>query len=191
MPEPRSKAALVLAALLLLYPLAVYFGLQHLQPRLLGALLLALLALRWLLLRRSGGPALRQLYLPLLTAALCALAALAFNSTDGLRLLPVAINGICLLSFAATLWRGPSMIERFARAWNPAFPTVAVPYTRRVTQVWCGFFLLNGTVALYTALYASLALWTLYNGLVSYLLMGLLFGGEVLLRRYRFGAAVG
>lgn len=195
MPEPRSKANLVLAALLLLYPFAVYFGLQYLPPRLLGALLLALLALRWLMLRREAvarrtGASLRQLYLPLATAAACALIALAFDHTGALRLLPVAINGLCLLSFAVTLWRGPPMAERFARVWQPDLPDSALAYTRRVTQVWCAFFFLNGVVALYTALYASLATWTLYNGLLAYLLMGLVFAGEVLVRRRHQAAAV-
>ncbi len=56
-------------------------------------------------------------------------------------------------------------------------------YTRRVTQVWCGFFVLNGGLALCTALWASDAGWALYNGLVAYVLMGLLFAGEWLVRR--------
>jgi uncharacterized membrane protein len=47
-----------------------------------------------------------------------------------------------------------------------------------VTQVWCLFFLCNGGVALYTALYSSLAFWTLYNGLIAYVLMGLVFAIE-------------
>jgi len=53
-----------------------------------------------------------------------------------------------------------------------------------VTIVWCVFLLLNGLVALWTALYASLELWTAYNGFVAYLLMGALFGGELLVRKF-------
>jgi uncharacterized membrane protein len=51
------------------------------------------------------------------------------------------------------------------------------------------FFAVNGSVALATALWASTALWTLYNGLVAYLLMGALMGGEWLVRRRLQGAA--
>jgi uncharacterized membrane protein len=36
----------------------------------------------------------------------------------------------------------------------------------------------NGGVALVTALWASAATWSLYNGFVAYLLMGVLFAGE-------------
>jgi len=48
--------------------------------------------------------------------------------------------------------------------------------------VWCGFFVLNGAIALGTALWASEAVWSLYTGVISYVLMGLLFAGEYLVR---------
>jgi uncharacterized membrane protein len=94
----------------------------------------------------------------------------------------VLVNLVMLGLFSWTLLSPPSLIERLARLKEPDLPPSGVHYTRRVTQVWCGFFVLNGSIAAYTALYSSLATWTLYNGLISYLLMGLLFGGEFLLR---------
>lgn len=69
---------------------------------------------------------------------------------------------------------------------EPDFPLSAVAYTRRVTQVWCGFFLLNGAAAFATAIWASEAIWSLYTGVISYVLMGVLFGVEFLVRlRFR------
>ena len=85
--------------------------------------------------------------------------------------------------FAMSLWRGPSVVERLARLREPDFPPAAVVYTRRVTQVWCGFFVVNGLIAVATALWASTAVWTLYNGLLSYVAMGVLMGAEWLVRR--------
>ncbi|HCQ3818278.1 TPA: hypothetical protein OKD99_004577, partial [Escherichia coli] len=55
--------------------------------------------------------------------------------------------------------------------------------TRRVTQIWCGFFIINGGIALFTALYADMSLWTAWNGMIAYLLMGTLMAGEWLVRR--------
>ena len=75
------------------------------------------------------------------------------------------------------------MIERLARLQEPDLPAAGVAYTRRVTQVWCGFFIVNGSVSLLTALFASDAGWALYNGVISYALMGLLFVGEWLIRK--------
>jgi uncharacterized membrane protein len=62
-------------------------------------------------------------------------------------------------------------------------PPHGVIYTRKVTWAWCGFFALNGTAALVTALWASERIWALYNGLVAYVLIGLLFAGEWLVRQ--------
>ena len=56
-------------------------------------------------------------------------------------------------------------------------------YTRRVTQIWCAFFIFNGSVALFTALHGDMAMWTAWNGMIAYLLMGLLMGSEWLIRR--------
>ena len=93
------------------------------------------------------------------------------------------IGYLLLLLFARSLWQPQTLIERLARLQDPQLPPEAIRYTRRVTQVWCGFFVVNGTLALGTILLGDMALWSLYNGLLSYLLMGSLMGGEWLLRR--------
>ena len=96
---------------------------------------------------------------------------------------PVLVSLLLLLLFARSLWQPQTLIERLARLQDPQLPPEAIRYTRRVTQVWCGFFVVNGTLALGTILLGDMALWSLYNGLLSYLLMGTLMGGEWLLRR--------
>jgi uncharacterized membrane protein len=88
-----------------------------------------------------------------------------------------------LLLFGLSLVYPPSMAERFARVSEPELAPYGVRYTRHVTQVWCVFFVGNGAVATYTALYASREIWAWYNGLIAYLLMGILFAGEWLFRR--------
>jgi uncharacterized membrane protein len=105
------------------------------------------------------------------------------NALLPLKLYPVLVNAVMLSLFSYTLISPPSMIERLARLREPELPLQAIVYTRRVTQVWCGFFVLNGAIALATALWASAAVWSVYNGIIAYLIMGLLFGGEYLVRR--------
>jgi uncharacterized membrane protein len=103
-----------------------------------------------------------------------------------LKLYPFLMNVLTLGLFGYSLIYPPSMVERIARLTEPDLPPEAVGYTRRVTQVWCGFFIVNGSIALYTALWASQEAWSLYNGVIAYLLMGVLFGGEYLIRlRFR------
>lgn len=109
-------------------------------------------------------------------------AAIWSNLLLPLKLYPVLVNAGFLAAFGYSLMVPPSMVERLARLREPDLPPAAVRYTRRVTQVWCGFFIFNGAAALATALWASDALWSLYTGVISYALMGMLFGAEFLLR---------
>ena len=56
-------------------------------------------------------------------------------------------------------------------------------YTRKVTQAWCAFFILNGLAAAATVWLGDRWLWSLYNGFIAYVLMGILMGTELLIRR--------
>jgi len=173
----------LLAALALLYPALVYFGLLHFSAQWVGIALALVMVLRLLLLRNTTSKQLQTSLLPaLLLATACALASAFLNQAGALKFIPVVINLCCLLGFAITLWRPPSMIERFARLHEPQLSDRAIRYTRQVTVVWCVFFIINGSMALYTALYADMKIWALYNGLIAYLLMGALFAGEYLVR---------
>ncbi len=169
-------------------PFLAYYALQHYPPREVALLLLSLLLLRApgktiAFLRRLGPRAL----LP--AAAALALGALLWRSNDPAWVLsyPILMNVLMFSLFTASLMHPPSVIERLARLRHPDLPPEGIAYTRRVTQVWCGFFVLNGGIAAWTAFAASRETWVLYNGLISYCLMGALFAGEWLFRRWRFG----
>ncbi|MBT4752356.1 MAG: hypothetical protein HOO07_01735 [Candidatus Marinimicrobia bacterium] len=77
-----------------------------------------------------------------------------------------------------------SIIERIARISEPDLTDKAIAYTRKVTWVWSLFFLLNGVLAVITALWASEEIWLLYNGLIAYILIFTLFQGELIVRKY-------
>lgn len=167
-----------IGALTLLYPLAVYYGVQSLEPWQIAAILALLLIVRLSTRRvsdRSG------LWL-LVAAALYCVVAIWNNDVITLRLYPALINLGLLVIFAASLHFPPPVIERLARLQHPDLPPKGVLYTRKVTQVWCVFFLLNGLTALATALWSSFAVWSLYNGLVAYVLMGMLMAIEYWVR---------
>ncbi|WP_308364454.1 MULTISPECIES: hypothetical protein [unclassified Microbulbifer] len=173
-------AQLLLAVVVGLYPFAVYFGIQYLS---LGSLLLLLLAVAGLRLALGGRSA--KTGARLVAVAMLIVAAFAWLRGDaqGLLWYPVLCNSILFAVFAYSLRQPQTIIERLARLREPDLPPAGVAYTRRVTQVWCGFFLLNGGIAAATALAGDMRLWTLYNGLISYGLMGALFAGEWLLRQ--------
>ncbi|MCA1855363.1 hypothetical protein LE190_05420 [Massilia oculi] len=165
------------AALTLLYPLAIWFGHGSVEPRWLAGLLLLAAATRLPALRISAAARWSAGGALLLVAA-----AVATNAVLPLKLYPVLVNAALLAAFGASLLSGMPMVERFARLREAELPPAAVAYTRRVTQAWCLFFAINGGIALWTALFASEAAWSLYNGVIAYLLMGLMFAGEYLLR---------
>lgn len=178
----RRLFAVLTWCLIAAYPVIVFFGLKQLSLGYLGGFFFAIAVLRLFLLREQA----RHNVIPLLLTLLLMLAgvhALLSGSPDGLRFYPVAVNAALLVVFAASLFQERTVIERIARLTEPNLPTAAVSYTRKVTIAWCGFFLFNGSVALYTVLYANMETWTLYNGLIAYLLMGLMFGCELLIRR--------
>ncbi|AOM42947.1 DNA gyrase subunit B [Xenorhabdus hominickii] len=111
------------------------------------------------------------------------LASLFLRSHQLLMYYPVAVNVILLILFGSSLRYGPSIIERMARFKEPDLPPEGIVYTRKVTYIWCLFFIFNGAVALGTCLYNDMTLWTLWNGMVSYLLIGLLITIEWLVRQ--------
>ncbi|MFM4914551.1 hypothetical protein [Aeromonas dhakensis] len=175
---------------LLLYPLAVYWGLTHAgqTPLLLGLLLIFSLRLLPGLLKRRVrlGPLPEWLWLGRLLACIglgLTLLSALFSARHWLLYYPLAVSLCLLCLFGWSLTRPMSLVERLARLQDPALPAAAIGYTRWVTQVWCGFFVINGALAAFTIWHGDLALWSLYNGLVSYLLMGGLMGAEYLVRR--------
>ena len=170
------RAALV-AVVAALYPLAVYAAQGRVEPRVLALALGVAAAARFAL---GKGAFVRGLSLVILALTVVVLLS---NATLPLKLYPVAVNASFLVLFAWGLYAPPTVIERMVRVRTPDLPPEAVAYIKKVTGVWCIFFLLNGTTAFVTARYASTAVWTLYNGLIAYGLMGLLFAGEYLVRR--------
>ncbi len=92
------------------------------------------------------------------------------------------------LSFAFLLgWSllyPPSLIERIARIMEPDLDIYGITYTRNVTIVWLGFCLFNAFISFATVIINNNEIWLLYNGLISYVLMGLLMGSEYLYRGY-------
>ncbi|MBD9464836.1 hypothetical protein [Pseudomonas sp. Pdm06] len=162
----------------LLYPFAVYFGMEHFAPWQFGLLLGSLWLARALL--GNGGAGSR--WMATTAIVFCVLLAL-FDSPLLLRWYPVLISGFMLGLFALSLKYGPPMIERLARLREPQLPAKAVVYTRQVTVAWSVFFLCNGLLAAALTLWAPLSWWMLYTGLISYGLMGLLFAIEWLIRQ--------
>lgn len=172
-------------ALFVLYPVIIYLGLMYFDARSVAVLLILLVGARVLFSGRKNNqrnfeP---QIVFFVIGAGILGFVVIVSNSEFFLLFYPVCMNSLMLTLFFVSLLRPPSIIERIARMQNPKLPRSAIRYTRNVTIIWCAFFALNGIVALYTALFSTLEIWTLYNGIIAYVLMGILFAGEYLIRR--------
>jgi uncharacterized membrane protein len=156
----------------------VYLGGSYFPPQAL-ALVLALVALT----RRTGAFGVRIGPWSVACGLLLAALAFGFNNALPLKLYPVAVNASLLAIFGSSLKYPPCVAERVARIRVPDLPPPVVAYTRKVTWAWCVFFVANGLVALWTATRWPVQAWFYYNGIIAYLLVGVMFAGEWLVRR--------
>ena len=170
----------IFVGLTILYPFVVYLALGHLEPRILALILLIVFGMRYLIGRRSAPRYATWLFFGV---ASFAIVAFAIGSESTLYYYPVLINVILFVLFGYSIVYPPSVIEQIARLREPELPPGGIVYTRNVTLVWLGFFVMNGSIALATAIHGDVALWSLYNGLIAYVLMGTLFLVELLIRR--------
>jgi uncharacterized membrane protein/acyl-coenzyme A synthetase/AMP-(fatty) acid ligase len=124
------------------------------------------------------------------SALLLGLGGLCFilNSAIILKLYPLLMNILFLAAFGSTLFFPPTMIFRFATMQDKSIKGSlnekrVAAYCRKVTYVWCGFFIVNGSIAAWTIFSGSDTQWSVYNGLISYILIGTLFAGEFMVRK--------
>ena len=170
----------VFIALLALYPFIIYFGLKTLPPSAFGLILAVLLLMRFGIIR----PEERKTAVPMILILLAyAVASTLVGSVAMLLYYPVLVNAILFVLFAASLRSGDPLLLRIVRARGIPMSDHGPRYLTRLTGVWAVFFVVNGLVALWTTT-ASIEIWTLYNGMISYLLVGALILGEITFRRH-------
>lgn len=179
----KKLLTVILGLCLLLYPFAVYLGLNYVSPFWLALGLLVLLISRLMMLR--GVLNKMPWLLPATLLGGLAIVISLFTDTDiGFKLYPLMVNVAMFAVFAYSYFKPPTVIETFARLQDPNLPDHALSYIRKVTLVWCGFFIMNASISLYTALYSSFKVWTLYNGFIAYILIGSVAAIEFVVRLF-------
>jgi len=111
------------------------------------------------------------------------------NTNIAYKLFPVFINIILLFTFGSTLFQPPPMIYRFAVLADKTIPKSPgaekiAAYCHKVTVLWVVFFALNGSIAALTVFFGSDLIWIIYNVGVSNVLLGILFAGEFIVRKF-------
>lgn len=184
-----AKVAIIVGAMLgIAYPFAIYFSRGTISPHSFVLIALCLLALRAFTARSDVA---RIWRLPFLLIAIVLVSTTLLNASLAEKAYPALMSLAGAATFAWSLFYPPSLIERFARLRMSELPPGGSAYCRKVTIVWVIWFLINAATAAGLALWGSVEFWALWTGLLSYLVMGLLFVGEFAFRhmmlRYRFG----
>ncbi len=171
------------ALLWISYPLlvhaAVLTGRSELQAAALGWLVILLLL-----------PAMRTGNRKAWAAAAAGVTLAAMAPAFGLALVflyipPIAINLMLFGVFSHSLRadRTP-VVTATARAIRGELSPTLVDYTRKVTWMWSGLFLLMAALSLGLAVFASAVMWSTFTNFLNYVIVGCVFIGEFLMRRW-------
>ena len=178
-------------AISVLYPLIVYCGLEYwgLSPRRLSIVLLALAFYHFLNFTHGKSHMDRgRAAVFVALVSICAFLAFFADNILFVKLYPVLVSLSLLAFFAVTLFHGESFAFRMASLADKSLmvsPSLNAVrrYCRKVTIAWCIFFSVNAFIALLTVFVESDKIWSLYNGLISYILIGIIFIVEYLVRK--------
>lgn len=183
MKGPGRGLGLLLAILFAAaYPFVVYFGLGTLGPKILAIVLAVFAVVRYFANKertRAQG---------MVCGAIVCFAILIFilDSQRLLRLYPVLFSLGMAAAFYFSLYDDQTLIERVATQFGSELHDIARRYIRKLTVWWIAVLVINATISAWTALYGTLYQWTLFNGLLSYLLMGGFMAAEFCFRiRYK------
>lgn len=174
----------VTPAITVLVPFFIYFGIKYFGIRYLLYGLLILYLLRSASSLR-GGMKRNQAFVLIIIATLFGLA-IILNRASLALYTPALINLGLLLSFGSTLFIGPPIIEIFARKHVKSLSAKEVKYCRNLTMLWSAFFIINGSISSIISTTGNMDYWIIYNGFISYIMIGLIFFIEMTYRYYRF-----
>ena len=99
---------------------------------------------------------------------------LVFENVLFLKIYPVIMNFFVTMTFILSLKKQQPIIEQFALKMGYSMDEQGRKYAKKSTIVWSIFLFCNFTASFVT-LFLPLRVWTLYNGLISYILIGIAF----------------
>lgn len=123
-------------------------------------------------------------YKPLLSVfiSLCVILLFYVKRFVMLKYYPPICNLVILIIFTTSLFCKKTIIQRFAELCEKEeLSQKAIIYTKQVNYAWCIFMLLNFLISVWT-IFLSDKIWIIYNGFISYVLIGIVFGVEYLIR---------
>jgi len=174
--------AVVVTCLFLLYPYLVYRGIES------GVVWLAPAIFSAVFLMQSFAAQNVKTKLIKAFIAIGLLLGAYYLQTITAKVLPVLIQLLLMYFFGRTLLKdkGPPFIESFVRLQFTEIPQQLYPYLRQLTVVWTVFFAFNALMCVALAVWSDDRWWALYNGVIIYLMIGLITTLEYIYRHFRF-----
>lgn len=167
-------------------PWVLYWTLSHQEVQVAAITLVAWVIVRTIPILLSAKKEQRRAALQLPAIALVfALLGWVSNNGTWLLILPSATQAAFGLAFLRSLKETP-LIEHFARMVKPGLSGDEQAHCRRWTRIWGYYLIVVAAFGLVLAAYASLAVWTIYAGILSYVLVGVLFAIEYVIRKVNF-----
>ena len=170
----------VFTSVFLAYPYLVYLGLEK------GVVWFAPAMISGFYIFQAFTTQNQSVKLKKLGIALVLLSGAVFLQALTAKLLPIFIQLTLMHFFGSTLIKGPTLVERFVRLEFPEFPPGIVEYCRQLTVMWTGFFAFNALVCAGLAYWAPASWWAIYNGVMIFVLTGILMVGEYIWRHFKF-----
>ena len=156
------------------YPFFVFYALQqNIAVRFIGLIVLLMVMFSFANNKNK--------YMLVLGLVLCFLV-IFFNQEIFLKLYPVLMNACVCAVFALSLNKTP-LITKFAEKMRgEPLNENTLKYTRNATKAWVIFMLFNTLVSLATV-FLSNEIWVIYNGFISYVLIGTMMTVEYIVRK--------
>lgn len=155
------------------YPFVVFVALKkHVAVRFLALLMLAVAGISFM---RN-----KNIWIFLCVLLFCA-GLVIFNDDIFLKMYPTLMNISVCLMFALSM-RDVPLIEQFATRMGYKMDAARKKYARRATCAWA-IFMFCLTLCSIITVFLSDEAWVLFNGLISYILIAMMIGVEIIIRR--------
>ncbi len=119
-------------------------------------------------------------FLPVIFTALI-ITLFHFTHWIAVKYYPVFVNFLIFMTFFTSIFNKETIIQKFARMMEPNIKPKALEYTRKLTYVWVCFTFINFFISFLTV-YMPERIWMWYNGCISYILVGIFFAIEYIVR---------
>lgn len=122
-------------------------------------------------------------------AGIIALLALVLKSDTVIKFYPICITLVFLGLFGGSLIRKNPIVVHFAEMMDSSIKThpgrtEIERYCKNVTVIWCVWLVISLTVNVYLVVRGTTVQWTYFNGLICYIVQGMLFAGEFVVRYF-------